>query len=250
MKHHWEIEPSDIENVKAFIDKHRDDLIVKRRYKRNLRDDKPRVEKETFWKQMVACLLTTQQRSGPTSAVTRFIIKKPFSLALETCLGQPNVEAFVMGILTAFRGLRRSTTLANEIARNLQLLEKKLWQPSLDALESVRVGQDIATEREVASFIAKEFAGFGPKQSRNLMQSLGLSRYETPIDSRVTKWLNRIGFPLQVSGAALSDLNYYTFVMDGFQAVCQACGVFPCVLDASIFSESDGAGWTEENMIW
>jgi hypothetical protein len=41
--------------------------------------------REDFWKQMVACLLTTQQRSGPTSAVTRFIRTAPFPLAYRTC---------------------------------------------------------------------------------------------------------------------------------------------------------------------
>jgi hypothetical protein len=160
------------------------------------------------------------------------------------------VETFAKATLTDFGKLRRSTTLAREIAENLQRLEKQLWQATLDALESVRVGQDVATERLIALFIDKKFAGFGPKQSRNLLQSLGLSRYEIPIDSRVTKWLNKNGFPLQLSATALSDLDYYTFVMDGFQTLCQACGVYPCVLDAAIFASVDGDGWTEKNIVW
>src|SRR3712207_8726784 len=32
--------------------------------------------------------------------------------------------------------------------------------------------------------------GFGPKQSRNLLQGLGLTRYEIPIDIRITRWFN------------------------------------------------------------
>ena len=73
MKHTWTIEPIDIKKVKAFLDLHRDDLFVRQRIEWNLRDEKPAVKREDFWQQMVACLLTTQQRSGPTIAVTRFI---------------------------------------------------------------------------------------------------------------------------------------------------------------------------------
>jgi hypothetical protein len=36
----------------------------------------------------------------------------------------------------------------------------------------------------VAGYIQETFEGFGPKQSRNLLQALGLTRYEIPIDIR------------------------------------------------------------------
>ena len=78
MKHTWTIEPTDIKKVKAFLDLHRDDLFVRQRIEWKLRDAKPAVNKDDLWHQMVACLLTTQQRSGPTSAVTRFIRTSPF----------------------------------------------------------------------------------------------------------------------------------------------------------------------------
>ena len=104
--------------------------------------------------------------------------------------------------------------------------------------------------KEVADFIDDSFAGFGPKQARNLLQSLGLTRHEIPIDSRITKWLNEFGFPVRLSASALADPNYYCFVMDGFQALCRACEVAPCVLDAAIFASFDGGGWTEENIVW
>jgi hypothetical protein len=80
MKHTWIIDPTDIKKVMSFMDVHRDTLPVWRPFERNLRDDKPAVTKEDFWQQMVACLLTTQQRSGPESAVTRFIKSMPFPL--------------------------------------------------------------------------------------------------------------------------------------------------------------------------
>jgi hypothetical protein len=165
MKHTWVIEPTNIERVKAFLDLHRDDLFVRERIRWNLRDDKPPVGKVDFWQQMVACLLTTQQRSGPTSAVTRFTRMQPFPLAYDTCLGQPDVERFAKEILTGFGGLRRTSILAGEVAKNLALLEGGWWQPTLDTLDQLRPGQGVEAERVAADFIDNTFWGFGPKQA-------------------------------------------------------------------------------------
>ena len=250
MKHSWTIEPTDIEKVKAFLDLHRDDLFVRQRIEWNLRDEKPAVTKEDFWQQLVACLLTTQQRSGPTSAVTRFIRTTPVPLAYKACLEHPDVEEFAKGTLTKFGGLRRTNLLAGDIATNLTRLEEGLWRRTLDTLGTLRSSKDVGPEREAADFIDDNFAGFGPKQSRNLLQSLGLTRHEIPIDSRITKWLNEFGFPVRLSASALADPNYYCFVMDGFQALCRACEVSPCVLDAAIFASFDAGRWTEENIVW
>jgi hypothetical protein len=77
-----------------------------------------------------------------------------------------------------------------------------------------------------------------------------LSRYEVPIDSRITKWLNEFGFPIRLTANALADRNYFEFVSDGFQRLAGACGIAPCVLDAAIFSSFDDGGWTDENVVW
>ena len=97
----------------------------------------------------------------------------------------------------------------------------------------------LETETEAADLIDHRLKGFGPKQSRNLLQSLGLTKYEVPIDSRITRWLNDFGFPVKLSATALSDLDYYKFVSEGFRELCDACGIYPCVLDAAIFSSFD-----------
>jgi len=117
-------------------------------------------------------------------------------------------------------------------------------------LDRLRTTQTLQSEREAAEFINNQFKGFGPKQSRNLLQSLGLTKYEIPIDSRITKWLNRFGFPVKLSAQALSDPNYYKFVSDGVQQLCAQSGVYPCVLDAAIFASFDKGGWSGENIIW
>ncbi len=86
-------------------------------------------------------------------------------------------------------------------------------------------------------------SGFGPKKARNLLQELGLTIYEIPIDSRITKWLNKFGFPFKLSSTALSDRNYYNMILDGFQRVCEETGIYPCVLDAAIFASFDQESW-------
>ena len=120
----------------------------------------------------------------------------------------------------------------------------------MQVLNDLRRNQTAASDRKAAAFIDDNFEGFGPKQSRNLLQSLGLSRYEIPIDSRITKWLNDFGFPVRLSATGLSDRNYYNFVSSGFQQLCKEAKVLPCVLDAAIFSSFDADSWTEENIVW
>ena len=109
--------------------------------------------------------------------------------------------------------------------------------------------ENLADEREVANFIDDTFWGFGPKQSRNLLQMLGLTRYVIPIDSRVLKWMNDIGFPIPSSSGLLAYRDYFEFIEDGLNELCSRAGIHPCILDAAVFGSFDGdngADWTEE----
>ena len=250
MKIIWQVDAEDVAKVKAFVEQYQDDPFVKDRIVSNLRDSKPPVTKEYFWYVMVGCLLTTQQRSGPDSSVVRFLQVKPFPLEYAVCRQRNDVADYTQAALASFGGLRRSTTIGKEVAANLQFLEQGGWDQTFEHLDCVRVNSRPETERQAAEFIDAKFVGFGPKQSRNLLQWLGLSRYEIPIDSRITKWLNDFGFPVKLSATALSDASYYDFVSDGVQRLCEACQIMPCVLDAAIFSSFDAGKWTEENLAY
>jgi len=250
MKILWQIDPEDVPKVLEFFDRHQDTVFVRKRRETNLRDHKPPVTKPDFWRVMVGCLLTTQQRSGPDTAVSRFLLTKPFPLGYSLCCQQSDLAAFATGLLTDFGGLRRSNTIGKELAANMSYLEDGGWKPTFKHLDEVRLNSTPQTERRAAEFIDEKLMGFGPKQSRNLLQGLGLSRYEIPVDSRITKWLNDFGFPVTLTANALSDRNYYNFVSDGFQRLCEACKIMPCLLDAAIFSSFDGGRWTEENVVW
>jgi thermostable 8-oxoguanine DNA glycosylase len=117
-------------------------------------------------------------------------------------------------------------------------------------LERLRRHEHIAEEREVANFIDDTFWGFGPKQSRNLLQMLGLTRYVIPIDSRVLKWIKDIGFPVPSSSGLLGYRDYFEFIEDALNELCHRAGVYPCILDAAVFGSFDVVEWTEENAAW
>ncbi|MGH7813577.1 MAG: hypothetical protein ACREQI_06195 [Candidatus Binataceae bacterium] len=143
--------------------------------------------------------------------------------------------------------------MAKQAAENIGRLEVDDWSRVKEQFEKLlkqrrREPQngDSRGERQAAALI-DDFRGFGPKQSRNLWQWLGLTRYEIPLDSRVTRWLNENHiFPFALSAQALNDENYYAFVMDGIQKVCDAAQVLPCVFDAAVFS--DGENWESEEL--
>ena len=198
---------------------------------------------------MIACLLTTQQRSGPGSPISRLISADPFPLAYDACKTCADTGAFVFEKLKSSGGIRRSKRIAAEAKLNLLWLNEH-WQAVETALAPLVTADDPGKEREAAHFLDRHLRGFGPKQSRNLLQSLGLTKYEIPLDSRIGKWLRKFGFPLPISPQALSDSDLYDFISDGFQQLCKQSNCYPCVLDAAIFASFDGDGWKNAKIIW
>lgn len=249
MKLLWQIEDSDIQKVKLFCEAHKTNAFVLNRIERNVKKALPQFSNELFWEAMISCLITTQQRSGPNSSVTKFICTKPFPLNYSKCKASNNLNFLVEETITNFGGLRRGKTIGEEVDFNLKWLKNGGWKTVHEIVEDITKNQTVETERKSAEIIIENLKGFGPKQSRNLLQSLGLTKFEIPVDSRITKWLTAFGFPMKLSATALADRNYYNFVLDGFQKICEACDIYPCVMDAAIFSSFDEE-WPEDKLIW
>jgi hypothetical protein len=249
MKLHWQIDDNDILKVKLFYNSQKNSVFVLNRIDRNIKKNLPEFSKDRFWEAIVSCLITTQQRSGPKSHVTRFICTKPFPLEYFQCRKWDNLHFQAEEIITEFGGLRRGKTIGLEVKHNLQWLESGGWRIVNKIVNDLNADSSPVKERRAAEIIIDNMMGFGPKQSRNLLQSLGLTKYEIPVDSRITKWLTQYGFPLKLSSTALSDSNYYNLVLDGFQKLCEVCEIFPCALDAAIFSSFD-EGWSKDNIVW
>jgi len=249
MKIAWTLEPGEVARLRSFVAAQRDNAFVRYRIDKNVENPPTSVDISGFWEALVGCLLTSQQRSGPDSYVSRFLRRRPFPLSYGFYAEHSDPEIAGQGVLQAFGGIRFSNRIAKHLARNYAALSADLWSETTVILEPL-IGQDsLELERQAAEFIREHFIGFGPKQSRNLLQGLGLTQYEIPVDSRITKWLNDFGFPVHLSAAGLADRHYYDFVSDGIQAMCRQAGVLPCVFDAAIFSSYD-KGWTEDNVIW
>ena len=246
----WKLGPGEISHLHAFVAKMSTNAFVRYRIKNNVETPPAVVAIERFWEIMVGCMLTSQQRSGPGSPIIRLISAQPFPLRYSRFLEMAEPEVEAQRILKEYGGIRFTTRIPQQLAANLRALQSGLWQQTEQALQQVVNESSPAAERIAAAFIDKHYQGFGPKQSRNLLQALWLSKYEIPIDSRITKWLNEFGFPIKLSSFALSDPDYYNLVSDGIQAMCQQSGLLPCVLDAAIFASFDGDARNDENIIW
>ena len=250
MRVDFSMSPAEAARVRAFYEQHATNAFVVERARRNVDGEREALSKPHVWRALLVGLLTTQQRSGPDSAVMRFLRNRPLPVAYDACQAHADPAAYVRAALTTAGGIRRAPTIGEACAANLAWLETEGgWERVFEALRPLEVPHAPAAERAAANMLAGALHGIGPKQSRNMLQILGLTIYEVPIDSRVTKWLTAFGFPVRLSAAALADGGYYEFVSDGFQALCREAGVLPCMLDAAIFASYDEP-WSKEDIVW
>jgi len=159
------------------------------------------------------------------------------------------VEEFIKDTLQQNGLTRYVNRISSFFASNYRKIIERNWT-LIKELEELKISDSKIKERNIADNLANDFNGFGPKQSRNFLQALGLTKFEIPIDSRITTWLNGFGFPVTLTSSPLGDKGYYHFVSDGIQELCEKAGVYPCILDAAIFSSFDDNQWTDENTIF
>lgn len=203
------------------------------------------------------CLLTTQQRSGPNSPISKFLLTKPFPISLQECSQTKDILILVQNKLKTHGGIRFVPTIAKRMKKNFELLQSGNWgtlEQFAELLEmqikSPPKPEHFENERKAAQYMDKTFSGFGPKQSRNFWQSMGLTRYEFVLDSRVLKWLRSMGFPIPLSTTALGNEEYYCFISDILRDWCLDSNILPCLLDAAIFASFDQDEWPEDAAIW
>jgi thermostable 8-oxoguanine DNA glycosylase len=254
MRHTWEFNDEDIRLVTQLIERMSGCGLMVVRQKRNLAPERASVTREKFWLHLVASLLTSQQRSGPTSPISRFLEISPFPLQFDICESSKDTLAtYANAILVKHGGIRFHERIPKFLVENLRLVCGDAWQELSVQLDRLRSHSSIVDERVVANFIEDRFSGIGPKQARNLLQMLGLTRFVIPIDSRVLSWMNDNGFPVPSSAGLLAFRDYFEFVENGLNELCDRCGIAPCIFDAAVFGQSDGeggSGWTEQNAMW
>ena len=242
----WDISDRDVTRVKTLIEEQikAKNRSIRSRKNRNLAEKRKRVGKSKFWRKMVNARLTTLHRSGRGSPVDEFMNKRPFPLAYRTVRAKPHPENFMAKTLVDAEGIRHHNRIAEELAYNLDKLRNGEWENTLGRCNELSGPGSTTKEQEriVAKHIASTFKGFGPKQSRNLLQMLGLTRYEIPIDSRLTNWLkaNILGSPAPLNGGLLGNREYYEFILDGVQELCERADKYPCIFDAAVFTVEGG----------
>lgn len=253
----WRFSEEEISSIQEIITTQADNPFVQKRREHNVNKAEKNISETEFWNAHLTALLTSQQRSGPDSHVSQFVKNEIHSLSLRQCRNSNNISHFVSRTLKEHGGIRYYNKIGNACEKNLERLDSggwtELWN-ELDKLIEIRTREpieaDFATERQVATFLSDRFAGdglhqVGSKQSRNLLQILGLTRYEIPLDSRITKWLNaNLDLPYHVSGDGLGETEYYHFIMDLVQDASATAEVLPCVFDAAVFSSYD-TNWTQ-----
>ena len=249
MRIDWIFTDIDIRKIKEFCNNNDSNSFVNQRISRNVLKKNLDLTRDSFWERSISVLLTSQQRSGPKSSITRFIHTEPFPLNLEVCSNETNLKEYAIGILGTFGGIRRYIRIAEEITYNLNWINNDDWELVQRIYHNLSKNDNYQDERCYAQELAKSLKGIGPKQSRNLLQSLGLTKYEIPLDSRIIKWFNDFGFPYKLTSISLSDEYYYQFVMDSIRILCEKIEMYPCVLDAIIFSSYDD-DWSQDNVIW
>lgn len=255
----WQFSGKEINNVLGIISEQEDDPFVRKRREQNVEVADINITQEQFWNALLAALLTSQQRSGPDSHVSKFLKNEIQTVSLDQCRDVDDVSGFVSETLKEHGGIRYYNNIGDACETNLGRLDSGGWDElwaELELLLEARPREpepgDPETEREAATYLSERLAGdglhrVGSKQARNILQILGLTRFEIPLDSRITKWLNEnFDLPYHVSGSGLSNPEYYHFIMDLVQDGCLTADVLPCVFDAAVFSSYD-TNWTESD---
>ena len=246
MKVRVEFSRRDIDRVKQLKKDSKNDDFVTHRMRRNVDREWLPLTPRRCWHAYILCLLTTQQRSGPRSNVYKLLSAKPFPLDLAIVRKKRYPKRYVAKMLRRWRGIRLIDTIADHASKNLVWFCGLKWKELKSKLDALASTGGYKAEREFANWLSDKsrFGGLGPKQSRNFLQCLGLTRYEIPIDSRITKRLREdFNFPLAISSATLSDQEHYAFVNDVIRRLCRQANVYPCVFDAVLFSKGDGSDW-------
>lgn len=235
----WEISGVVLERYRNLVDKYsRHEKVLERR-DRNIKRKGIDLSKNFLWHVFVGCQVTTQQRSGPDTQVGRFMNSKSPALNYRSCIRAHSLIGMLEQEFST-AGLRRSPTMASNLATIHENLEGGEWNTLLQHLKTLERNTTQSKELKVAQYLSsKLYPGLGPKQSRNFIQWIGLSRFEVPIDSRVLTKLKEFGCTFAPKQSALSDESVYRFVQSGIQQIAASLDIYPCILDACIFYSFD-----------
>ena len=247
MRLHIEVEESDVRRLRDAYAEWEHDPLVQERIEFNVGPPREGPSIARIWECLVLALASSQQRSGPGSALWKLWIADPCPLSLAVVEGwQPDIAERVAQFLKDWGGIRSYNRIGGFTATNYEVLfesdKREVFDRLVTELWALRTEypdwDDNAKLRErqaCSEILSLGLKGIGNKQCRNWLQSCRLLRYEVPLDSRVLKFLK----PMMPGVPAEQDLlgykSYYLFMEDAVQELCRRAGLFPCVADAVMF---------------
>lgn len=237
----WSITTPQADHARAVLQEAEGSNFFEARKKRNIEQARLQRTPEVYWRILVGCVVTTQQRSGPGTIVGEFVNREPFPLRLSVFENRDPVQVARETLSdNGLPGKQKGRYIGENYnwftSGGADYLEQISRQ--LEKLPSEPVQGRIFEETMAALAIKPYLLGIGPKQSRNFWQWLGLSQWEIPLDSRVLGWLKELpDIPpeVQVSQSSLSDEETYRAVVSWIQALSREVGTKPCLLDAAVF---------------
>ena len=228
------ITKNELRSYEKFIKKCEDNERVERCRNKNILRNGTVISEGKFWRCFVIAILTTQTKSGKGSALEEFIKTKPNILNYKYCIkieGKESIEREVTKGVTRFRE-RACLYISEAIGK----FKQGFWRDVKTQLKIIETDTTLKKERETSDFIRKNFKGVGRKQSRNIIQMMGLSKYVLPIDSRVVKKVE------ELSGITLNKKisgKDYLQLEDRLQEICESIGIYPCIFDACAFNTQE-----------
>lgn len=129
MRIKWSVTASDARRLRAFFQDNKNHPAVRQRQRVNLRRKQKRPSKAVFWKQMVICLASTQQRSGKGSPLEALIKTHPFPLPYSKCSKVRGLKRYIQSNLSQYEGMRWRQNIADQVTDNYIRLENGLWAP-------------------------------------------------------------------------------------------------------------------------
>lgn len=236
----WKINESDVQAVQHIVNNAIGARVALRHCK-NIEKIGILLDKNTIIHSLVMCLVTSAQKTGDESPVGKFLQINPFPVTFALFVDADPREVFVK--VMNDHGLNRfNERIPKFFEKNFKMLEDSKWR-LLHTLSNKLDMSSANEERKLADEIQRMFKGIGPKQARNFLQFLGLTRYEIPIDARLIGWINEL-FPathgtFQLSAKLLQDVKFYHFVLNHIQELCRRAEVFPCMLDAAVYFDKE-----------
>lgn len=244
----WNISEDESKYVADFIEAHFNTFVANR-ISRNVNRQGLLLNCDTFIKAMLVSTLTAHQYCGPFSNIGNFFRLEPFPVTYKNLSNEGWIQDYIHQTLKQYGIIVDINKLPDHFSKNFQQLEDTNWELLQEIEMQLLSNNSKQKEREMADKIDRAFKGFGAVEARLLLQILGLTKYEIPIDAIVINWIkNNIRFPVTLTTIALQETNYYHFVSDAIQMLCEKANVFPCVLEAAIFSSYDHYNWTAENI--